>query len=106
MKKTLAALALLLTTHQAAAFEPESADALAQQCARYPGTRAAFCDCLSQSAVAELPVRTRHDLWIQWMPQSIFRFDAPMTPNDLPEVHEKEWGWWQRKAVNACGKVR
>ena len=51
-------------------------------------------------------MRTRRDLWIQWMPQSIFRFNAPMTPNDLAEVHEKEWGWWQRKAVNACGKVR
>jgi hypothetical protein len=92
MKSGLAALVLLLAAARAAAFEPESKDALTEQCARNPGTTQQFCDCLAQSAVAELPVPTRHILWIEWAPPSVFKFNQAMTPYDLPDAYEKSWG--------------
>jgi hypothetical protein len=104
MRFTVAVFASFLAVAIGQAAEPqlEAREGLLAKCRTSPENTEAFCNCLVNNAVTELPRDVRAELYVTWGHPTIFNFRAPMAPSDLAEFDEKQWGPWQRKAVPAC----
>ena len=103
MKIPLAIVILgLVAAHAHAETELEGREGLKLVCMKTAGNNELFCRCLADKAVDELTTSVRQDLYVQWIPPSVFNFERPMTENELPEFSERAWGAFQRRAVVAC----